>query len=112
MDEKKVDIFVIDDKEKKFSIEAPKSISYFDFQTILVEQILSKYVKNYYIVFKGKKYDKSNQLEILEFEEGDTVVVYNNRDLEKLNIKLHTDPNLNEGDMKKGKITGFSGLFL
>ena len=37
MDEKKVDIFVIDDKEKKFSIEAPKSISYFDFQTILVE---------------------------------------------------------------------------
>ena len=112
MDEKKVDIFVIDDKEKKFSIEAPKSISYFDFQTILVEQILSKYVKNYYIVFKGKKYDKSNQLEILEFEEGDTVVVYNNRDLEKLNIKLHTDPNLNEGDMKKGKITGFLRLIL
>ena len=38
MEASKVDIFVVDPKEKTYLIECPKSISYFDFTNILSEK--------------------------------------------------------------------------
>ena len=105
----KVDIFVVDTKEKTYLVETPKSISFFDFQTILKEKNICA-LKGYSLVLNGKKIDDLNT--ILNFENGDKVVIINNREDELFAVKFHKNVNLNEGDMTKGKLTGILRMIL
>ena len=111
MEDPSVDIFIVDPKENSFLTECPKSISYFDFKTLLSEKKIWA-LKGYYIVFKGKIYNEKNQDEILNFQNGDKVVIVNSRDDEFIFIKMHSNPNLNESSIEKGKITGILRLLL
>ena len=118
MDNSKVDIFIIfseDNKEinkkKTCLIECPISISFFDFQTLLVEKNINV-LKDYSLIFKGKKYDDNNKNIIFNFENGDKVEIVDNRQNELLSVKFHKNVNLNEGDMTKGKLTGILRLIL
>ena len=104
-----VDIFVIDPDEKTYLIESPKSISFFDFQTILKEKNICA-LKGYSLVLNGKKIDDLST--ILNFESGDKVVIINNREDEMFAVKFHKNVNLNEGDMTKGKLTGILRMIL
>ena len=71
-----VDIFVIDPDEKTYLIESPKSISFFDFQTILKEKNICA-LKGYSLVLNGKKIDDLS------------TILYSNIQIAiKINIKL------------------------
>ena len=111
MEASKVDIFVVDPKEKTYLIECPKSISYFDFTNILSEKNIYT-LKDYYIVFKGETYTEKKYEQILKFQNGDRVVIVNTREEENFYVKMHTNPNLNESNMVKGKLTGILRLIL
>ena len=111
MEASKVDIFVVDPKEKTYLIECPKSISYFDFTNILSEKNIYT-LKDYYIVFKGETYTEKKYEQILKFQNGDRVVIVNTREQENFYVKMHTNPNLNESNMVKGKLTGILRLIL
>ena len=111
MEASKVDIFVVDPKEKTYLIECPKSISYFDFTNILSEKNIYT-LKGYYIVFKGETYTEKKYEQILKFQNGDRVVIVNTREQENFYVKMHTNPNLNESNMVKGKLTGILRLIL
>ena len=111
MEASKVDIFVVDPKEKTYLIECPKSISYFDFTNILSEKNIYT-LKDYYIVFKGETYTEKKYEQILKFQNGDRVVIVNTREEENFYAKMHTNPNLNESNMVKGKLTGILRLIL
>ena len=107
-----VDIFIVDPAEKTYLTECPKTISYFEFQNILVEKKIISILRGYYVKFKGKKYDKNCLDKVLNFENGDKVVIVNTREEEKFCVKLHTNPVLNESSMNKGKVTGILRLIL
>ena len=69
-------------------------------------------MKDYSLIFKGKKYDDNNKNIIFNFENGDKVEIVDNRQNELLSLKFHKNVNLNEGDMTKGKLTGILRLIL
>ena len=106
-----MDIFVEDDREKTFLIETPKSIKYCDFQNILREKkVLRPELTHYYIIFRGKKYNKEKFNAVLNFTNGDKVTIINTRIPE--NVEFHGNPNLNEEDMKIVPLNGFLRLIL
>ena len=112
MEYKKVDIFVEDDEGKTFLIECQQSIYYSNFKEILKQKILDENIKNYYIIFKGKKYNDKNKFEILNFLNGDKVVIVNTGIKEGVFAKVHLNPELDESNTKIGKLTGFLTLIL
>ena len=112
MEYTKIDIFVEDDAGKTFLIECQQSISYSNFKEILKQRVLDENVKSYYIIFKGKKYNDKNQFEILNFLNGDKVVIVNTRLKEGVFAKVHMNPELDESNNKIGKLTGFLKLIL
>ena len=106
-----MDIFVEDDTEKTFLIETPKSIKYCDFQNILREKkVLRPELTHYYMIFRGKKYNKEKFNAVLNFTNGDKVTIINTRIPEK--VEFHGNPNLNEEDMKIVPLNGFLRLIL
>ena len=112
MEYKKVDIFVEDDEGKTFLIECQQSIYYSNFKEILKQKVLDENIKNYYIIFKGKKYNDKNKFEILNFLNGDKVVIVNTGIKEGVFAKVHLNPELDESNTKIGKLTGFLKLIL
>ena len=112
MENSKVDILVEDDTGITFLIECPQSISYSNFKEILKIKVLDEKVKRYYIIFKGKKYNDKNKQEILNFLNGDKVVIVNTLIKEGLFAKVHMNPELDEVSEKLGKLTGFLRLIL
>jgi hypothetical protein len=111
MENSNVDIFVEDDIEKTYLIETPKSIKYCDFQNILREKkVLRPELTHYYIIFRGKKYNKEKFNAVLNFTNGDKVTIINTRIPE--NVEFHGNPNLNEEDMKIVPLNGFLRLIL
>ena len=107
-----IDIFVEDDQGKIFLIQCPKIISYSNFKEILKQKVLSEEVMTYYIIFRDKKYNDKNIFDILNFDDGDKVVVVNTRGREGVFAKFHMNPELDEGNMNIGKLTGFLKLIL
>ena len=112
MENSKVDILVEDDTGITFLIECPQSISYSNFKEILKIKVLDEKVKRYYIIFKGKKYNDKNKQEILNFLNGDKVVIVNTLIKEGVFAKVHMNPELDEVSEKLGKLTGFLRLIL
>ena len=111
MEELKVEIFVENYDEKTCLIQCPKTISYFNFTMLLNAQKLTNTLRSYHIIFKEKEYNKTNQFDIMNFEMGDKVVIINDRKPEFF-AKFHLNVNLNETEMKTGKLTGIMRLIL
>ena len=114
MENSNVDIFIVTktgNNEKTYLIESPKTISLFDFCKLLGNKKIN-ISKDFFIIFRGKKYDKSNMNMIFNFENGDKIELGDFREPEAFFVKLHTNVNLNEGDMRKEKLTGILRLIL
>ena len=68
MENKKIIIFIIDEKEKKYSLEVEKIISYENLKKSIILKFHKK--ENFYIVFKKKTL---NNEDIITFNEGDMI---------------------------------------
>ena len=106
----KVEIFVIDEEEKTFMIQSPKSISYNDLKKLIINNNISSMTYHHQIAFRGTIYGEKDLNKILNFDEGDKVTIYNNRTDE--GAVFHTNIHVNEGDMNTCPLTGILKLFL
>ena len=111
MDSSKVDIFIENKNGKTYLIESPKSISLSNFKTLLINKKIS-IGRDFFMVFRGKKYDKSNMNMIFNFEDGDKIELGDYREEEALYVKMNPNVEINDGNMKKGKVTGILRLIL
>ena len=111
MDSSKVDIFIEDKNGKTFLIESPKSISLSNFKTLLINKKIS-IARDFFMIFRGKKYDKSNMSMIFNFEDSDKIELGDYRNEEALYVKMNPNVEINDGNMKKGKVTGILRLIL
>ena len=111
MDSSKVDIFIENKNGKTYLIESPKSISLSNFKTLLINKKISL-GRDFFMVFRGKKYDKSNMNMIFNFEDGDKIELGDYREEEALYVKMNPNVEINDGNMKKGKVTGILRLIL
>ena len=105
-----IDIFVVDGNDKKYMIEIFPTIKCMD----LIKKIES-FFKNYYfdIVYRDKLYTIANKNDIINLEQGDTIYIVNNiKKDSNQNIKFDLNKQINQTDIKKGKLSEFLKLFL
>ena len=112
--ESTVEMFIEFEKET-FICEFPRKIFFSDLKNILIKKGFIKQNQNYFeISFKGVSYDDENLNEIIKLEEGDKIVITEQRVNEGLvNTEFHKNINLNEGDITKIiPLTGILRLIL
>ena len=113
MENAKVNIFLVDHKKNTYVLEVPEIMTYLEFTNLITKKIFTKEkLKSYHTIFKEKVYNNKNFIEKMDFENEDRVIIVNDRQNEEFNIKFHTNVNLNDDDMTKGKLTGLLRLIL
>ena len=106
---KEIDIFILDDNDKKYMIQISKIINIQDL-FYKINDILEEYDIN--IIYKNKIY-KENQNEILHLNQGDILKISKERTNENFTLcKFHLNANLNEEDMNTENLTGILNLCL
>ena len=98
MDSSKVDIFIENKNGKTYLIESPKSISLSNFKTLLINKKIS-IARDFFMIFRGKKYDKSNMSMIFNFEDSDKIELGDYRNEEALYVKMNPNVEINDGNM-------------
>ena len=113
MENTKVNIFVVDHKKNTYVLEVPENMTYLEFTNLITKKISTiNELRNYHAIFKEKNFNKNSFIEKMHFENEDRVIIINERQDESFNIKFHTNVNLNDSDMKIGKLTGLLRLIL
>ena len=108
-----VEIFIENEKGKSFLVDCPKEIKYSQLQKIIKDKNITELTNYYYILLNGATYDDNNLNEILKLEEGDKLIIVNERSDENgYFIEFHKNYNLNENDMKTEPLTGLLRLIL
>ena len=111
--ESNVEIFIENEKGKSFLVDCPKEIKYSQLQKIIKDKNITELTNYYYILLNGATYDDNNLNEILKLEEGDKLIIVNERSDENgYFIEFHKNYNLNENDMKTEPLTGLLRLML
>ena len=111
--ESNVEIFIENEKGKSFLVDCPKEIKYSQLQKIIKDKNITELTNYYYILLNGATYDDNNLNEILKLEEGDKIIIVNERiDENGYFIEFHKNYNLNENDMKTEPLTGLLRLML
>ena len=111
--ESNVEIFIENEKGKSFLVDCPKEIKYSQLQKIIKDKNITELTNYYYILLNGATYDDNNLNEILKLEEGDKLIIVNERSDENgYFIEFHKNYNLNENDMKTEPLTGLLKLML
>ena len=111
--ESNVEIFIENEKGKSFLVDCPKEIKYSQLQKIIKDKNITELTNYYYILLNGATYDDNNLNEILKLEEGDKLIIVNERtDENGYFIEFHKNYNLNENDMKTEPLTGLLRLML
>ena len=106
----KVEIFVVDEKEKTFMIQTKKITTYNDLKKLIISNNISTMTYHHQIAFRGTAYGENDLNKILKFEEGDKVTIYDNRTDE--GAVFHSNIHIDEGDMNTRSLTGSLKLFL
>ena len=107
MESEEIDIFVVDENDKKYMIEIFPQIKYIDLKT-KIESTLQRYYFN--ILYKNRLYTIDNVNDIINFEEGDIIYIISNRSKNNQisQINLNTQTNLqNISKIKLSKILNF-----
>ena len=109
MEEKEIDLIIVDEKEKKYILEVPRRIKCQYLKEIIKTKIVQN--PNFYIVYKNKKYEKEDLNEILNLSQGDRIFIESSISLEsRVECHFHKNVNLNEDDMDF--IVELSGILL
>ena len=107
-----VEIFIENEEGKSFMIDCPKNLKYSDLKEIIEEKKVTE-IYHYYILLNGATYDDDNLNEILKLEEGDKIIIVNERTEERgYFIEFHKNYTLNENLMKTEPLTGLLRLIL
>jgi hypothetical protein len=112
MKAEEVDIFVITEEGKKYTLDVKKAISYVDLMEIIKKTIFGTY--HFQVTFKGKKYTKDNKNDILNFNQGDKIyaalTVIN--ESKPTNVEFHLNANMNEADTSVVDLSGILQICL
>ena len=110
--ESNVEIFIENEKGKSFMVNCAKQIKYSELKELIESQKITE-IPYYYILLNGATYDDDNKEELLKFEEGDKIIIVNERTEEGgYFIEFHKNINLNEGSMQTVPLTGLLRLML
>ena len=105
-----IDIFIVDEEDKKYIIEINPEIKCIDLIKI-IESCLQKYFFD--IVYKNKLYNENNKNEIIKLEQGDIVhIIKNNCDCKEAIQNIKKNIELNKPKMSTLKLSGILRLFL
>ena len=107
-----VNVYIENDDGKVVLVECPSKTNFIKLNKLVKEKNISK--KNYiYFIIKGSTYDESNKDEIIDLEEGDKIIIKNERtDEASVYTEFHKNVNLNESDGKTIPLTGILRLIL
>ena len=106
-----VDIFVITENGKRYSIDVKKTITYGELMSLLDENIF--YSGNFVVTFNGKQYGKKNKKEILNFNKGDIIyTMLTVVDECHCNVAFHLNVNVDEADKSVVPLSGILQLCL
>ena len=110
MENEELDVFVIMEDGKKYTIEVEKSITYRE----LMEAIKGRITKHnhFYVTFNGKKYTKDNKNDILNFNKSDKIYLFLTVVNESNNVAFHLNPDVDESDAKVLPLSGILQLCL
>ena len=110
--ESNVEIFIENEKGKSFMVNCAKQIKYSELKELIESQKITE-IPYYYILLNGATYDDDNKEELLKFEEGDKIIIVNERTEEGgYFIEFHKNIKLNEGSMQTVPLTGLLRLML
>ena len=110
--ESNVEIFIENEKGKSFMVNCAKQIKYSELKELIESQKITE-IPYYYILLNGATYDDDNIEELLKLEEGDKIIIVNERTEEGgYFIEFHKNINLNEGSMQTVPLTGLLRLML
>ena len=110
MESEEVDIFIQTEQGEKYPLEVSKTIKV----KALFEKIMQLIFKNkdFYFIYKTKEYE-GNENEILNLEEGDTIMALKTVINEShVDVKFHLNPEMNEADMKTVPLSGILQICL
>ena len=112
MEAEEVDIFVITEEGKKYTLDVKKTISYANLMEIIKKTIFGTY--HFQVIFKGKKYTKDNKNDVLNFNRGDKIyaalTVIN--ESKTTNVEFHLNANMNEADTSVVDLSGILQICL
>ena len=110
--ESNVEIFIENEKGKSFMVNCAKQIKYSELKELIESQKITE-IPYYYILLNGATYDDDNKEELLKLEEGDKIIIVNERTEEGgYFIEFHKNIKLNEGSMQTVPLTGLLRLML
>ena len=107
-----VNVYIENDIGKVVLVECPSKTNFIKLKELVKEKNITKssYI---YIIIKGSTFDKSNKDEIIDLEEGDKIIIMNERaDEGGVYTEFHKNVNLNESDGKTIPLTGILRLIL
>ena len=110
--ESNVEIFIENEEGKTFMFDCPKEITYAELEKIIKN---NNFIKSnfFHIIFKGAEYDEKNMKDIIKLEEGDKIIIVNDRENEGgVFVEFHKNINLNETTANIIPLTGILRLIL
>ena len=110
--ESNVEIFIENEEGKTFMFDCPKEITYAELKKIIKN---NNFIKSnfFHIIFKGAEYDEKNMKDIIKLEEGDKIIIVNDRENEGgVFVEFHKNINLNETTANIIPLTGILRLIL
>ncbi len=91
-----VDIFLITEEGKKYSLDVPQQIYYKSLKNIIIDKIFKN--SHFEIAFRGKTYAENNEYDVLNFNQGDIIyskITVTNESY-TANVEFHLDIKLDE----------------
>ena len=112
MDTEEVDIFVITDKGKRYTVDVKKTITSGELRTMLAEKIL--FSSYFSFSFNGKLYKSKDKNDILNFNEGDIVyaTISVSEEACPTNVAFHLNVKVDEKDKSVVPLSGILQLCL
>ena len=108
-----VNVYIENDDGKVVLVECPSKTSFIKLKELVKEKNLAKKIKFLYFLIKGSTFDESNKNEIINLEEGDKIIIMNERSDESgVFTKFHVNINLNESDEERIPLNGILRLIL
>ena len=108
-----VNVYIENDDGKVVLVECPSKTSFIKLKELVKEKNLAKKIKFLYFLIKGSTFDESNKNEIINLEEGDKIIIMDERsDESSVFTKFHVNINLNESDEERIPLNGILRLIL
>ena len=107
-----VDIFLITEEGKKYTLDVPQQIYYKSLKDIIIDKIIKH--SHFQIAFRGKKYTEKNKYDVLNFNVGDIIfsIITVTNECHTANVEFHLDAKLDESDMSVVELSGILQICL